>query len=86
MILSRTRSVGRYFFAIDAESEWALFRHVGDNVARLHDYTSSPALHGGLHATNILAVEFRGQQITCLANGIQLGVVNDQDTELEVIS
>jgi hypothetical protein len=71
-----------YFFAIDANSKWALFRFENSNYTRLSDYTYSAAIHGGLNVKNTLTVEFRGQHISCKINGVTVGEVTDPGSSL----
>jgi hypothetical protein len=72
-----------YWFAIDSQGGWALFRQDGSKVTTLSAYTSSSAIHTGLKQKNTLTVQFHGQTITCDINGVGVGVVNDPGSKVE---
>lgn len=72
-----------YWFAIDSQGEWAVFRQDGSKVTKLSAYTSNSAIHTGLKQKNTLTVQFRGQAITCGINGVGVGVVNDPGSKVE---
>ncbi|HEU0027149.1 MAG TPA: hypothetical protein VFQ25_08540 [Ktedonobacterales bacterium] len=71
-----------YFFAIVSDSYWALFRDVDGGLVRLSDYKYNAAIHGGLNVKNTLTVEFRGQHITCMVNGVTVGDITDSGSSL----
>lgn len=71
-----------YLFAIDSNSKWVLFRVVNGQFTRLRDYTYSAAIHGGLNSKNTLTVDYRGQHITCMVNGVTVGEITDAGSSL----
>jgi hypothetical protein len=81
-IIFRLNKPSHYFFGIVSNSYWALFKNVNGSLTRLSDYAYSPAIHGGLNDKNTLSVEFRGQHITCMVNGVTLVEFTDSGASL----
>jgi hypothetical protein len=67
-----------YAFLVDAEGYFAVLAYIDGDLDRLVNWTETDALTAGEGAENRLAVMANGREIVVLANGEELGRVQDR--------